>query len=57
MPIFIIILIIIVFIRTVSYGIYELKENKNLVAGITTFFLSIVGLIFPIFEIIINYYI
>ncbi len=57
MPIITIILLVIIFIRTISYGIFELKQNKNKSGAITVFFIAIVGLVFPIIEILFNYYI
>ena len=36
-----------IFIRTISYGIFEIKTNNNTVAGIVTFIIAIIGLVFP----------
>ena len=55
MSIIAIIIIIFIFIKTIFYGIYEIKENKNYTAGIYTIVLSTVALIFPIIEIIIHH--
>lgn len=35
------------FIRTFSYGIFEIKNNSNKPGGITIIILSIISLIFP----------
>lgn len=40
-------LTIYVFIETVSYGIFEQKENKNKVGAIVIYILSFVSLIVP----------
>ncbi len=34
-----------IFIRTISYGIYEYKENK--IAAVTIFVIATIGLILP----------
>lgn len=47
MKIFLLIISIWIFIKTISYGIFEIKENKNKPAGITIFFLATVGLVLP----------
>lgn len=47
MRILIAILSIIIFIKTFSYGLYELKTNKNKTAGITLFSFAFLALIFP----------
>ncbi len=36
-----------IFIRTISYGIFEIKTNNNTFAGIVTFIIAIIGLVFP----------
>lgn len=46
MRILVIILSIIIFIKTLSYGMYELKK-ENKVGGITVIVISIVSLILP----------
>lgn len=46
MRILVIILSIIIFIKTLSYGMYELK-NKNKTGGITVIAISISSLILP----------
>ena len=46
MRILVIILSIIIFIKTVSYGIYELKD-KNKIGGITVIVIATVALILP----------
>lgn len=45
MKIFIVILSIMIFMKTFSYGLYELKNYKNKIAGITLFIFSILSLI------------
>lgn len=47
MYIFILILSLFVFIKTTSYGIYEIKKNSNIIAGITTIIFAIISLILP----------
>lgn len=46
MRILVIILSIIIFIKTVSYGIYELKDN-NKIGGITVIVIATFALILP----------
>ncbi len=46
MRILVIILSIIIFIKTVSYGIYELKD-KNKLGGITVIVIATLALILP----------
>lgn len=46
MKILVLILSILIFIKTLSYGIYEIKEN-NKSGGIAVIAFSIVSLIFP----------
>ncbi len=55
MAFFTLILLVIIFIRTISYGIFELKQ-KNKSGAIAVFILSIAGLVLPGIEIIINYF-
>lgn len=43
----ILILTIYVFIETVSYGIFEQKENKNKVGAIIIYILSVIALVTP----------
>lgn len=43
-----IVLLIFSFLKSIYYGIYEIKEKENKPAGIAVFFLAILGLIFPI---------
>lgn len=47
MKIVIIILSIIIGIKTVSYGIYEIKENKNTFGGIFVIILAAISTILP----------
>ncbi len=46
MRILVIILSIIIFIKTLSYGFYELKD-ENKVGGITVIVISIIALVLP----------
>ena len=43
----ILILSIICGIKTISYGFYELKENKNTFGGIIVIILAIISMILP----------
>jgi len=36
-----------IFIKTLCYGIYEIKNNSNKPGGITIIIISIISLIFP----------
>lgn len=47
MQILVILLTIIVFIKTLSYGIYELNNNNNKLGGFTVITFSIFSLIIP----------
>ena len=47
MKILIIILSIIIFLKTTSYGIHELKENNNKIGGITVISIATLALILP----------
>lgn len=38
---------IFIFVKTVSYGIYELKINNNTIGGIVTFLIALISLVFP----------
>ena len=42
------------FIRTLSYGIFEIKENSNTFGGIATIVLAVLSLILPITIMLIN---
>ncbi len=46
MKILVIILSVLIFVKTVSYGIYEIKEN-NKTGGIFVIIIAIISLIFP----------
>lgn len=50
----IIILSIWIFIKTISYGIFEIKNNSNKPGGITIIIISIISLIYPIIMIYIR---
>ncbi len=41
-------LLIFSFLKSIYYGVYEIKEKENKPAGITVICLAILGLIFPI---------
>lgn len=41
-----------IFIKTISYGIYEIKKNSNKSGGIAVIALSILSLILPIIMVI-----
>lgn len=43
-----------IFVRTLSYGIYEIKQNSNTLGGIVTIVLAVSSLIFPNVVIYIN---
>ncbi len=43
-----------IFIRTLSYGIYEIKQNSNTSGGIVIIVLAVLSLILPIIVIYIN---
>lgn len=47
MKFLILLLSIIIFIKTTSYGIYELKENNNKAGGITVISIAALSLILP----------
>lgn len=48
------ILSIIIFIKTLSYGIFEIKQNSNKLGGITVIAMSIVSLILPTIMVIVR---
>lgn len=41
-----------IFIKTISYSIYEIKENKNYLGGFMSVFIAIIALIMPIYAIL-----
>ena len=43
-----------IFIRTVSYGIHEIKQEKNKLGGTIVLLLALVSIIFPIVMVIIR---
>ena len=47
MKFLVLILSIIIFIKTTSYGLYELKENNNRAGGITVIVIASISLILP----------
>lgn len=47
MKFLVIVLSIIIFIKTTSYGLYELKENNNRTGGITVIAIATLALILP----------
>lgn len=50
----VIILSIWIFFKSLSYGIYEIKQNSNTIGGITTIGLAVISLILPNVVIYIN---
>ncbi len=54
MYVFFAIISILFFIRTISYGIFEIKKNNNTLGGIVVFIIALIGLIFPNIVIWIN---
>ena len=47
MKFLVLILSIIIFIKTTSYGIYELKDLKNKVGGIVVISIAVISLVLP----------
>lgn len=47
MNIIFIVFSVIVFIKTISYGIFEIKKNNNTFGGIVIFLIALFALIFP----------
>ncbi len=47
MKFLVVILSIIIFIKTTSYGIYELRENNNKAGGFTVIAIATLSLILP----------
>ena len=43
----VIILSIIIFIKTTSYGIYELRENNNKTGGVVVISIAVISLVLP----------
>lgn len=43
-----------VFIRTISYAIYEIKKNNNTIGGIATIVIAVIALVFPNIMVFIN---
>lgn len=48
------ILSLFVFFRTLSYGIFEIKQNSNTFGGIVTIVIAVVSLICPVLVVFIN---
>jgi ABC-type glucose/galactose transport system permease subunit len=48
LKIFVSLIIIFSFLKTLFYGIYEINNNKNKSSGVTIIILGIIGLILPI---------
>ncbi|MCI8965257.1 MAG: hypothetical protein HFJ43_02755 [Clostridia bacterium] len=55
MKLIIMILTICIFFQTIGFGVFEYKENKNKIAGVTIFTLATIGLILPNVAIFILY--
>ncbi len=49
----IVLLSIYAFLESVSYGLYEYQQKENKIGGISIFILSSIGLVLPIFSILI----
>ena len=43
-----------IFVRTISYGIYEIKQEKNKLGGTIVLLLALVSLIFPIIMVLVR---
>lgn len=43
----VIVLSIFIFLKTLSYGIFEIKKNSNTIGGITVIVVAIISLIYP----------
>ena len=54
MYVFFAIISILFFIRTISYGIFEINKNNNTFGGIVVLIIALIGLIFPNIVIWIN---
>lgn len=52
MKIISILILIYVFLKSIFYGYFEIKEKENKSGGIIVIFLAIIGLIFPTFLLI-----
>ena len=52
--IILIIISIFVFIKTLSYGIFEIRKNSNTIGGIITIVIAVTALIFPNIMVFIN---
>lgn len=48
LKLFVSLLIIFSFLKTLFYGLYEIKNNQNRSGGITVIVLGVIGLILPI---------
>ena len=55
MPYLALILLVLCFLKTFYYGIYEIKQENNKPGGIATCLFSLLGLIFPVIVIIVIY--
>lgn len=47
MPVIIFLISLLVFIKSISYAIFEIKNNNNRIGGISVIVISIVSLILP----------
>lgn len=54
MRFFILILSFLVLIKTISYGVYEIKTNSNIISGITIIIIAVISSILPNVIIYIN---
>lgn len=55
MKILAITLLLFSFIKSIYYAIFEIKQKQNKLGGITVIFLALLGLILPIFLLVIIY--
>lgn len=55
MKLIILLLTIWVFMKTISYGVYEYKENQNKFGGVIIFVLSTISLLLPNAVVFMNY--
>ena len=54
MEIFVFLLTLFVLIKTISYGIFEIKTNSNIIAGITIIIIAVISSLLPNIVIYIN---
>ena len=54
MQILILLISIWIFIRALSYGLYEIKQNSNTIGGITTIVIAVLALLLPNIILVVN---